>query len=422
MNDWSAGTSYKIADIVRRDGRLFQAVQDNSGKDPSAFSVNTTYTASGSSGTTVKVASTTGIVAGMVLTGYGFVTDHYVVSVNAGASTVTVNKAPDRTPTDGQTITFSGINYVYWQLVVPGSFWTKTWQNTYAYNVGDIAVWQNGTYVCIVSHTSSPATRPDQDTTNQFWVFYVPHARKNALNTFGDMEYYDSTTLSYKSLPIGSQTYVLRNTGGVPTWSVINVLPNVYFVSSTNGQDISTYGTSWDQPYKTIAYACNQIQNNQSYPTEIANLVANKTYATTEMIQWTLYQIANNSNGFTSQYSLNQYKAVRDAGYIIDAITYDMGRGGNSQTVAAALSFFAFNQPSVFYNSSVAQDVPYYIPMLNFLGTLLQSIVNGTTITTSYQTINGVTPVIKQQIISGSKSTNSQSAATVHLDAVEVIR
>jgi hypothetical protein len=404
--EWNSATSYIVGTIVRRHGRVYSANTNNLNQDPAAVNITTTYTASGSSGTTLKVGSGTGVTSGMYVIGVGFTQGQTVVSVSG--VTVTLSAAPDSTTTltDGQQLTFTGINYLYWNLLVPSTYWTKNWVVNNYYSVGDIALWQNITYVCIQSHSSAYLSasqavgatnnRPDIDTGNAYWSIYVTHARKNAMNTAGDTEYYSSSTLSYTALPIGTNSFALRTNNTSPAWAKINAVSNVYYVCSTTGQDVLTYGTTWDQPFKSIAYACNLVLNGTQFPNGVALLLANKSWILAEMIQWAKYQIANNLSPYTSAYVFDTVKASRDAGYIIDAIAYDIGRGGNSQTIAAALAFFAFGQKNQFFSSAVAVDVPYYLPMLTYLTNLINYTLTQTTPAINYQTTNGITPVIYQ--------------------------
>jgi hypothetical protein len=66
---------------------------------------STTYTASGSSGTTLVVASTAGVVVGMTVTGVGFTQGQQVTAISLDGITLTLNGAPDSTPTNGQSLT-----------------------------------------------------------------------------------------------------------------------------------------------------------------------------------------------------------------------------------------------------------------------------------------------------------------------------
>jgi hypothetical protein len=430
--EWTNSTIYKIGDVVRRHGVLFIAVADNNidgtvinSQDPSGYVVLKNYNSTGSSGTILAVNNTTGISPGAVVIGAGFTKGQSVISITDGTSLV-LSAAPDATLINGQALTFSGINYVYWKILVPGTFWTKNWSNGVNYTVGDLVVWGNTTYVCIQNNTGtynaggSSNNRPDLDTTNIYWIIYVPHARKNALTTYGDIETYNSG--AYSAVAIGSQSYTLRNTGGVPTWTKINIAPAVYYVSTSSGIDRSDYGTTWDQPWKTIRYACDTIGAGLSNPTSGINLSANKSWILAEFLQWTLYQITNNISPY-SGYVLDQTKAVRDAGYIIDAIAYDISRGGNSQSVATALSYFAFGSSNVFYNTAVQLDVPYYLPMITQLGSLISNALLGTSPVSSYQTLNNISPKVSQVAIISSPTdpTAAPKAATAAASLLSII-
>ena len=422
-NTFSGG--YLVGSIVRRHGRLYEAIVNNTNQDPVAVTLNATYNSSGSSGTIFNVVTSTGITVGMNIIGPGFSQGQTVVSISGNA--ITLSSPADGTLTNNQVVTFVGINYTYWTLLIPGVFWTKTWSNNTYYVTGDIAIWQNTTYVCIQPHNSvysigsgglggggqGANNRPDVDSTNTYWIIYVTHARKNAMNSQGDLEYYSSTAGGYTALPVGTSSYALKNTASSPTWSKINAVSNVFYVCPSTGQDLSTYGSSWDQPFKTISYACNFIGSGTLYPKTVALITANKAWMQAEMIQWARYQITNNLSPYTSSYVLDSTKASRDAGYIIDAIAYDIGRGGNSQTVAAATAFFAFGQSTVFFSSAVAADVPYYLPMLTYLTSLLNNAILQTNPSVNYQTTNNIVPIIPQTNLNFSEVGGSTQAAAL---------
>jgi len=74
--------------------------------------VTSTYNPSGSSGTTLFVASTTGIQVGMTVTGTGFTLGQTVTAINLDGVSLVLSSAPDSTPSGtlyfGDTITVSG--------------------------------------------------------------------------------------------------------------------------------------------------------------------------------------------------------------------------------------------------------------------------------------------------------------------------
>lgn len=71
----------------------------------------TTYTATGSSGTTLKVGSSVGIQIGMLISGTGFSTQT-VTNVSGDGVTLTISAIPGSSPApvDGQSLTFASSN------------------------------------------------------------------------------------------------------------------------------------------------------------------------------------------------------------------------------------------------------------------------------------------------------------------------
>jgi hypothetical protein len=257
-SNWSQSYSYRVGDTVYYNGRLFRAIANNTGQNPSNnTTITKTYTATGSSGTTIKLSNNTSLAAGMFIAGGSTnFAGGQKISQLVSTDTVILDKAPDGALTDGQTIAFSGINSTYWSLLVPGAYHKNFWLTNTTYTAGDVVTWQNASYMCIAPHTSSAPTAPDLDTSHNYWTVYTLHARQNALRSQGDL-FYNSTTGSDNrtSLAIGSETYQLQSVGTTPSWQRILTSPNVYYVALT-GTDTPTFGVTWDQPWRTIKYAC----------------------------------------------------------------------------------------------------------------------------------------------------------------------
>ena len=397
---WSSGTAYKIGSLVTRNGMLYESIADSpAGQDPAVYvyPVSTTYTAAGSSGLTLKVASTSGILPGMYVDGAGFSLEQRV-SVVVDSVTLTLDKAPDGTVTNSQPLFFNGDNSPYWTILNSGKQWLNRWASGRSYVIGDVVVWGNGTYTCIKNHTSQTdillhtSNRPDSDTNTIYWVLLVAHDRQNALNTYGDIETYNANIVSPIAIGANSEAFWINPSGPNPIWHTLNIVPAVYYVDVNNGIDQADYGTTWDQPWKTIKYSCNYIGQGQYYPNATALLQANKGWLITEMYQWMVYQCNNNIAPFSTTSLFDPFYTQRDAGYIIDALVYDMQRGGNSQMVAATLQFFYYGSKNILANSLIEAAIAYFPPSLTYLQTLINAIMNGTTGSiTSYQTLNGIT-------------------------------
>jgi hypothetical protein len=417
QNDWSVSGTYKIGSVVRRHGQLYDAIADNSNQDPAAYSVSTTYTASGSSGTTLKVNNTSGISTGMNIINPAFTAGQSVVSVT-NSTTLVISAGPDGAIADSASLSFVGVNYTYWSILVPGTSWTNKWVTSTQYVIGDIAVWQNGTYVCVQNHVATSNNRPDNDSTNTYWIFYIPHARKNALNALGDIETY-TTGPGYAAIPIGTQSYMLKAVSQNPTWSTMNIVPAVYYVCSSTGQDILTYGKTWDQPWKSIQYATQIVGAGTNYPNAVNSLKQNKTWLLTEMWNWMTYNMSQSTNGYTPNSVFDETKTFRDAGFVIDAVAYDLSRGGNSQTVAATLAYFAFGSNGTLFDSAILTEINYFVSSLQFLSTLISTnVIPNTPASPSYQTLNGNAVVISQVNNVLASESGSAAAASSLLNIV----
>ena len=388
-SDWTGGfnSEYKVGDIVRRGGITYEAIADNNNQDPNLGAITTTYVALGSSGTTVNVASSVGITAGMIVIGAGFNLGQTVISVSTG--TVVLNTAPNGAVTNGQSLKFVGVNSTYWKILIPGVDWDDNWAAGTVYLVGNLSRYKNGTYVCIQQHSSNSANRPDNDTSNTYWTLYAAHARKNALTTYGDLEAYIDG--EYAAIPIGTETFTLRSTDTVPTWSHINTIAKLYYVAPT-GTDttVEGYGLTWDKPWKTIRYACSIAEAGDQYANAANILRSNKDFLTTEMYQWMLYQVAEENAPFTLLSEFDEEKTIRDASYIIDAIANDITRGGNSQTVAATLAYFENGSTTNFFNAAVAEQMPYFVAALNRLLIITNYVINQQNVDVNYQNLNTV--------------------------------
>jgi len=354
----------------------------------SGTGVNSAYITSGSGNT--WTVSTNQIVTSRTITG----TNNYI----------TLSRAPNAVIPDGQVLSFVGINSTYWSLLIPGKQWADRWSSLRTYAVGDIVSWANGTYVCINYQQSSATVSPNNDSRSTTWVLLISDDLNNSLNTLGDLRIFKDGAPSV--LPITSpageiDTYVLAVGTDVPNWKRTNVIPAVFYVDAYSGIDSAHFGITWDQPWRTIKYACDFVNTGFYYPNAVTLLKANKAFMVTEMYQWMLYQMASNNSPFSQSSLWDVNYTLRDAERIIDAIVYDLKRGGNSQTVAATLSYFFVGTRDQFINSLTAASVVYYSPALNYLLSLMQSVVTNTIPAVNYQTFNEVpaTSVVYQRII-----------------------
>ena len=385
--EWNGSTLYPVGSVVSRHGAVYESSTDNTNVDPAYIIASTIYDPTGSPtpGTTLVVSSTSGIVPGMIVYGTGFTLGQTVSSIT-DSITLVLSTSPDGLLTPGQIMSFTGVNTPYWTMLIPGKQWSNRWITNANYVVGDMVVWKNSTYSCIQNHNSLSGGTPG---TGNNWVLLIAHDRNNAISTLGDMETFHNN--KYEAIPIGTEQYLLRNTSGLPNWSLINKVNSVYYVDVLNGTDRVDYGTTWDQPWKTIKYSCDFIRQGVYFQNSATTLEANKGWLITEMYQWMLYQMANNISPFSSTSLWDPFYAQRDAGYIIDSVIYDMRRGGNSQTVAATLTYFYYGSTNIFVNNLVEASIQYYAPSLNYLTGIMINAATNTPPLVDYQALNGMT-------------------------------
>ena len=401
--EWLFGQTYKAGSVVRRGGNTFVAIVNTSSTDPLQNQVEATYNPTGSSGTTVKLTGIyiVNIAIGQILIGTGFNKGQTVVNIADGGETITINEPPDSTPSG--TIRLIGVNKTSWELLTPGVRWLGFWSVGTSYVPGDLVLWQNATYRCIQAHSSLATNSPITDTVNTYWVTYLLHARNNASNTVGDITTFNIN--KYEALAIGPDEYSFRATDNLPSWRYINRLSNVYYVSE-DGTDDALHGITLDRPWKTIKYACNTLLAGTINQQSAYLLRANKEFIVQEMYQWMLAQVVQENAPFDSSSTFDQTKTLRDARFVIDAVLYDITRGGNSQTVAATLAYFS--SPTAFFNQSVADEMPYFIAGLTYLTELVGLVLTNTAPTFNYQLINSV-PVTVSQVINTSYTAESGS-------------
>lgn len=408
-NEWSIGEAYKVGSVVRRNANLYVSIVDNLGQDPMQVTVTTNYAIAGSFDTTVKVQSVNGIVAGMVVSGNGFTQGQTVVSVTA-PDTVVLNIAPDGSLFNGQQLTFilSADNTAFWDLIASSVNWRNFWTNNTTYFVNDVVVRGNVTYQCVKNHTSTAVTsngvttgnRPDIDT-NDHWAVYLKHAPTNVLTEQGDIKVFDQTGIVALAIPTESGLS-LQSNGVTATWAKTFVSPNLFYVSNDIGQDnaVDGYGTTWDKPFSTIAYACDHVNNGVLFSNAAVALRSNKSFIVEEVIQRMNYLMAQSTPPYDAGSVWDETKSRRDVQLIIDAIIYDLTRGGNSQTVAAALSFFKLGSETEWFNYATESASEFIVDSLTYVYTsLLGNVLSSQPPAISYQTLMAVAVPINQSFI-----------------------
>ena len=164
-----------------------------------------------------------------------------------------------------------------------------TWNSSVTYVLGDAVFWGASSYICVAAHVSASGNRPDNDTTALYWNLLAAGAEQSVLTTTGDMFYYGNNGPT--RLPIGSNGQVLRVNSSAPSWSYYGQINNIVYVSPlgtdalTNGQ-----GTTLDTPWKTVRYACKQLEEGYLNTNSGLLLSVNKQFMLKEVNNYITYK------------------------------------------------------------------------------------------------------------------------------------
>jgi hypothetical protein len=379
QSDWSNSTSYKIGQVVKYGGNNYLAIAD------SPF---TPYTVTAATASNDRfTATTTGMVVGMTVrftgsTFGGVFTSgrYYIKTVAAGYFTIsttsggtTFNVATDAAGAMTASVSAEPPNTAYWTDISRGFNWRDTWSDDTEYNVGDTVRHGSNAYICVLSHRAEgddgstvgeagggqALSRPDLDATGTYWNVLAVGSETSVLTTTGDMVYFGGAGPT--RLPVGTEGQVLRvSSAGIPEWVTWGSIDHVYYVAPT-GEDrpYPDCGSSLDKPWKTIRYACEQVEYGARNPNAQYLLELNRVFIQKEITAWIRTQIAAATIGqLWYNFDYDEYKCERDVGFIVDRLIWDLGHGGNLKVRAAAFSLLgAFGEAGEL--SASEESVPY---------------------------------------------------------------
>ena len=425
--DWSNATDYKIGDAVRHNGYTYLAIADSP-------STAYTITASNSGTNRFSTADTDGIVVNQSIkftgTTFGnvFTGETYYVKAIFGATDFTISILPGgsvfstTTATGSMTATIAAYpsNTNYWERLNSGIYWRGEWTDDVEYDLGDSVRYGSNAYICILAHRSegddgstigaegggAANSRPDQDTTGTYWNVLNVGSDIDVLTTRGDLVYYSGAGPT--RLPIGLEGQVLRSDGVQPEWATLGKVDQVYYVAP-NGTDLPApiHGTTLDKPFKTIRYACEQIEKGPRNPHAQYLLERNRVFLQRETSSWIEAQVTAGS-GIWSGFDYDEYKCERDVGFIIDRLIWDIGHGGNLKSRAAALSFVQgfsadgeFSDASenrVYGGAGLAAEADQSVAAYNYLLTIIGNVLDNEAPAVAYQDASDSTAVAAQYI------------------------
>jgi hypothetical protein len=342
-NAWSSGTTYQPGDIVRYGGNQYIAKTNHVNAVPSTSTANWdlfqegfAFSSDWNSGTSYRVGNI------VRLRGYTYL-----------ATADSLNQEPP--------------NISFWQRLNAGIAWQNEWTDDVEYKLGDAVRFGSNAYICVLAHRSegddgsslggNANSRPDQDITGTYWNLLSIGTETSILSTRGDLVYYGGSGPT--RLPVGREGQVLRAGVEDPEWVTLGIADQVYYVAM-HGEDRPwpLNGATLDKPFKTIRYACEQVEKGPRFPNAQRLLEMNRVFIQREVTSWIEYQVANAAGGsIWETFDYDEYKCERDVGFIVDRLQWDIGHGGNLKVRAAAQSLLGILSEGPF--SREEEDAPY---------------------------------------------------------------
>jgi hypothetical protein len=408
---WANTTSYKIGEVVSIGGYTYLAAQDS----PSNTYTVTAVTASTD---TFTIASTAGIVVGMAVrftgTTFGnvFTTSrYYVKTVAAGNITVsttpggtTFNITADASGTMTATVSAEPPNTTYWSRLNAGISWQGLWSDDRDYLLGDAVRFGANAYICLLAHRSEgddgstvgatgggqANSRPDQDSTGTYWSLLSVGSETDILSVRGDLVYYSGSGPT--RLPVGREGQVLTSNGTDPEWVTLGEVDHTYFVAPT-GVDLPSpvHGKTWDKPFKTIRYACEQVERGPRNPDARYLLELNRVFVQREVTEFIQRQITTAGVGsIWESFDYDDFKCERDVGFTLDAVIYDLCHGGNVKSRGVANSLIGgLSEGETEAYPGLAIEGDQSVAAYNYMLTVVGNVLAQTAPTINYQTLNG---------------------------------
>ena len=253
----------------------------------------TNVTGSGSSATFNVTATKTTYSVTLNAAGTGY-------SATGGSNTIKLlgSSLGGLSPANDITITITGVSTGAISTFTYVGY-SVTWATSVTYVLGDAVYFGSNSYICVSGHVSASGNRPDADTIGAYWNLLAAGNESAVLTVTGDLFYYGSTGPT--RLPIGTDGQVLRVSSQAPSWAYYGQINNIVYVSSATGVDTLTnsQGTTLDKPWKSIQYACQQVENGY-LNTNLGNLIQiNKQFLLKEVNNFVLYNYTFNITATT---------------------------------------------------------------------------------------------------------------------------
>ena len=178
----------------------------------------------------------------------------------------------------------------------------------------------------------------------------------------------------------------VNSTGDAPEWAYFGAINNVFYVSTVNGIDTPApdYGVTLDRPWKTIRYACEQVQDGAIRNNARSLLERNRSFIQDEVIEFI--------DATYPSLTYVQDTCRRDVGQVLDAAIWDLSHGGNERSVQAAKSYFAADGTTY-----LADNAAETAAGLNYIKTVTDAVLSNVAPATVRGSLNQVIDTTKTE-------------------------
>ena len=259
---WSNAVYYAIGDIVRHGGYLYIAAANNYAVgNPTEDTANWRILSKAVNFIGTWNATVDYKVGDVVRRGGNL----YLAILDTGA--------------DGSSLDY--LDTSNWEIINASQAWRSGWLSGQTYSINDVVVFLGNTYQANIEHVASNDNFPgDNGSGFAYWDLILQAGSEVGMSQRGDLLTFglsrsnvgDGSTFGSTSVPIGEETQVVVATQeGNVDYAYWGDLTRVRFVDTSGVDDYTNpeRGTSQFLPWRTIRFACEQVNDGFSGHTTI---------------------------------------------------------------------------------------------------------------------------------------------------------
>jgi hypothetical protein len=346
--EWTDAVYYAIGDVVRHGGYLYTANTNNYQRNPAADDT-----------TQWNVLSKAINFAGIWNADSNYKTGDLV---RRGGN---LYVATADTTNDGSSLDY--LDAGNWELISVSQNFRNSWTENSTYSINDLVIYLGSIYACNFEHLATDQNFPGDNGSGFFyWDLVLQAGQDTGMSQRGDLLTYDlsrslqgdGSTFGPARVPVGENNQLLivndQNSVDYAFWGDIARVRYVSLAGVDDNADPER-GTSQFLPWRTIRYACEQVDDGFSGTTTI-------------------------------RVSVGEFEEITPI--IVPARTVVLGAELRGTTIKAAGPIAA-----------LALDSTYTIAVLNRLRSILPAVINGTTFTkTTGNPEDAVIPFLSTQV------------------------